>query len=87
MPIPTNKESLQSAISKQYNQLVKELSEIPIELTTVKELDGHAKNTLMSINNLVAYLVGWGYSVYKWAVTEGGTGPSFWWRQKNSDII
>lgn len=66
MPIPTNKESLQSAITKQYNQLVKELSSIPIELTTVNELDGHSKNTLMSINNLIAYLVGWGNLVLKW---------------------
>ena len=66
MPIPTNKESLQSEISKQYNQLVKELASIPIELTTLNELDGHKKDTLMSINNLVAYLVGWGNLVLKW---------------------
>ncbi len=66
MPIPTNKESLQSAIISNYNQLMKELASIPIELTTVNELDGHAKNTLMSINNLVAYLVGWGNLVLKW---------------------
>lgn len=66
MPIPTNKESLQSAIISNYTQLRKELSSIPVELTTFNELEGHAKNTLMSINNLVAYLVGWGNLVLKW---------------------
>jgi hypothetical protein len=66
MPIPNNKESLHNAIISNYTSLVKELSSIPIELTTVKELEGHAKNTLMSINNLIAYLVGWGNLVLKW---------------------
>jgi len=45
---------------------MKELASIPIELTTLNELDGHKKDTLMSINNLVAYLVGWGNLVLKW---------------------
>lgn len=38
----------------------KELVTIPYELTTIQELEGHSKGTLMSLNNLVAYLVGWG---------------------------
>jgi hypothetical protein len=29
-------------------------------------LKGHSKNTVMSINNLLAYLVGWGQLVLKW---------------------
>ena len=32
----------------------------------VCQLEGHSKSTLMSINDLVAYLVGWGQLVLKW---------------------
>jgi hypothetical protein len=34
------------------------LSTNPNDLTTNKELEGHSKNTLMSINDLLAYIVG-----------------------------
>lgn len=30
------------------------------------ELEGHVKGTLMSVHNLVSYLVGWGELVLKW---------------------
>jgi hypothetical protein len=66
MAIPTNKTELLNAINDNYNKLVNELNTIPIEYTTIAELEGHAKNTYMSINNLVAYLVGWGQLVLKW---------------------
>ena len=66
MAIPKNKEELLKAITDNYKKLATELSNIPIELTEIKELEGHSKNTLMSINNLVAYLVGWGQLVLKW---------------------
>src|SRR6218665_1470452 len=66
MAVPANKEELQSAIKTNYKKLKKELSEIPIELTTIPNLEGHAKNTLMSINNLISYLTGWGELVLKW---------------------
>jgi hypothetical protein len=49
-----------------YKKLSIELSNIPNNLTAIEELEGHSKNTLMSINNLVAYLVGWGQLVLKW---------------------
>lgn len=66
MAIPKNKDELLKAIIDNYNVLKIELSNIPIEHTEIKELDGHSKNTLMSINNLVAYLHGWGQLVLKW---------------------
>jgi len=66
MAIPKDKDELQKAIVDNYKKLTTELSNIPIELTEKKELDGHSKNTLMSINNLVAYLIGWGQLVLKW---------------------
>lgn len=66
MSIPTNKEELIKAINSNYSKLKNELSTIPFELTSIQELEGHSKGTLMSINNLVAYLVGWGELVLKW---------------------
>jgi hypothetical protein len=66
MAIPKNKEELHKAIVENYNKLKLELSNIPIEFTTIKDLEGHSKNSYMSINDLVAYLVGWGQLVLKW---------------------
>lgn len=66
MAVPKDKDELLKAIIDNYEKLTTELSNIPIDLTEEKELDGHSKNTLMSINDLVAYLVGWGQLVLKW---------------------
>lgn len=66
MAIPASKEELQHAIQTNYSKLRKELLAIPYELTRAKNLEGHSKGTLMSINNLVSYLIGWGELVLKW---------------------
>jgi len=66
MAVPTNKEELQKAILSNYTKLKKELLTIPFEKTSINELAGHSKGTLMSINNLISYLVGWGELVIKW---------------------
>ena len=29
-------------------------------------MEGHAKDTIMSVNNLVSYLIGWNELVLKW---------------------
>jgi hypothetical protein len=66
MAIPNNKIELIKAIKESYEKLNIELTNITNDLAEIKELQGHAKNTLMSINNLVAYLIGWGQLVLKW---------------------
>lgn len=66
MAIPKDKDELVKAIIENYKKLTTELANIPVDLTEKKEIEGHSKNTLMSINNLVAYLVGWGQLVLKW---------------------
>lgn len=66
MGVPINKEELEKAIVTNYNKLKKELLTIPKELTTLQELEGHSRGTLMSINNLVGYIIGWGELVLKW---------------------
>lgn len=66
MAIPKDKDELTKAINDNYKKLTEELSNIPIDLTKTKDLDRHSKNSLMSINDLFAYLVGWGQLVLKW---------------------
>jgi hypothetical protein len=66
MAIPKDKDELLKAIADNYKKLSTELNNIPIDQTELKDLEGHAKNTLMSIKDLLAYLVGWGQLVLKW---------------------
>jgi hypothetical protein len=66
MAIPQNKDELLAAIQTHYRQLQEELTCIPEHLTQQKKLDGHTANTMMSIADLVAYLIGWGELVLKW---------------------
>ncbi|MDX8572389.1 ClbS/DfsB family four-helix bundle protein [Elizabethkingia sp. HX QKY] len=75
MPVPANKEELLKAIETNYSKLKKELETISVEETAVKELDGHTKGTLMSIDNLLAYLVGWGELVLKWNKSRAENRP------------
>jgi hypothetical protein len=70
MAVPANKEELQIAIETNYSKLKKELSNIPVELTSISNLEGHAKNTMMNINNLASYLIGWGELVLKWNIKK-----------------
>lgn len=66
MAVPKNKEELIFEIENSYSKLKKDLETIPTKLTREKELEGHAKETKMSISDLVAYLIGWGELVLKW---------------------
>lgn len=70
MAVPVNKKELILTINTNYIKLKKELKNIPIELTTLKDLEGHSKGTLMSINNLLSYLLGWQELVLKWNIKK-----------------
>lgn len=66
MAVPTSKSELIQAITTNYSKLRKELATISSEAATVKDMEGHASGTLMSVNNLLSYLIGWGALVLKW---------------------
>ena len=66
MPVPTSKDQLIEAITINYMHLRKELLHIDNEQSSVKELEGHVKGSLISVQNLLAYLIGWGQLVLKW---------------------
>lgn len=66
MAVPANKQELLAAIETNYARLALDLRRVSPEQSALKTMDGHAKGTLMSVHNLVAYLVGWNELVLKW---------------------
>ncbi len=66
MAIPKNKTELILAIQDTYSKLKTDLIDLPLDLVNLVELEGHKKDSQMSIANLVAYLIGWGELVLKW---------------------
>ena len=66
MAIPSDKEELIIAIESNYKKLKTEIDWVPEELSDAKTLAGHSKGSVMSIKNLISYLIGWGELVLKW---------------------
>lgn len=66
MAVPNNKEQLTDAIEKNYRLLKIQISRFPSSQTASKLLEGHAKDTQMSLEDLISYLIGWGQLVLKW---------------------
>lgn len=66
MGVPQTKSELLLAIDKNYNKLSGYLELIPPDLASDKSMEGHAKDTVMSVCNLVSYLLGWNKLVIKW---------------------
>lgn len=64
--VPQTKDELLKAIHLNFEKLWHILSAIPADQVTEKSLAGHAKNTQMSVKDLVAYLTGWNELVMKW---------------------
>ena len=66
MAIPQNKAELLLAINSGYDRLVRDLATLSEDVTVDASLEGHAKGTLMSVRDLVSYLIGWNELVLKW---------------------
>lgn len=66
MAIPISKSELLEAISSRFAKLDTALDAVPLNMVDEKSMDGHAKGTMMSVNNLVSYLIGWNELVLKW---------------------
>ena len=78
MAVPENAEQLHKAIESGFVKLVRELETVPADLAGIRELDGHAAGTVMSVNDLLAYLIGWGELVLKWVqARRAGADPDF----------
>lgn len=70
MPVPQNKDELLKAIEHNFSNLIQDLRAIPDDLVDRKSLDGHVAGSLMSVTNLLAYLVGWNELVLKWLAKD-----------------
>lgn len=75
MAVPQNKSELLAAIDKTYIALAKDLAAIPPQRTSDKALEGHAQGTMMSVHDLVAYLLGWNLLVLKWLAKDRAHQP------------
>lgn len=64
--VASNKKELIQAIRSSYEKLRPEFENIPKKLENEKSMEGQIKNTKMSVNNLLSYLVGWGELMLKW---------------------
>jgi hypothetical protein len=73
--IPHNKETLLAAINQHFEKLFNELQHIPPEKTRDSNMEGHVKDTYMSVSNLVAYLLGWNELVLKWITKKDAGEP------------
>ena len=66
MPIPTSRSELLDAIEGNFAKLFKDLETVPAARCHETTLEGNAKGTMMNVQNLVNYLVGWNHLVLKW---------------------
>lgn len=66
MTVPASKQELLAAIETNYARLVLDLARVTPERIRLKTMEGHAKGTMMSVHDLVAYLTGWNELVLKW---------------------
>ncbi|UCA45452.1 ClbS/DfsB family four-helix bundle protein [Pseudochrobactrum sp. XF203] len=66
MAIPQTKDELTDAVTVNFDSLMRIVRKVPADRITEKSLDGHAKDTQMSVKDLLAYLTGWNELVIKW---------------------
>lgn len=66
MGVPSSKAELLDAVNKTFIELSADLDRVPLELVRAPLLPGHAKNTVISPADLVAYLIGWNQQVLTW---------------------
>ncbi|AMS43969.1 ClbS/DfsB family four-helix bundle protein [Aminobacter sp. NyZ550] len=75
MPVPQNKGELLKAIEHNFGNLIGDLNAVPEDLVDQRSLDGHVTGSLMSVSNLLAYLVGWNELVLKWLAKDAAGQP------------
>lgn len=64
--VPQNKEELIYEIKTNFSKLWLDLESFPENLAAEQELEWQVKNTKVSVNNLVSYLIWWWNLVLKW---------------------
>ncbi|EIL0628656.1 ClbS/DfsB family four-helix bundle protein, partial [Salmonella enterica] len=54
MGVPQTKSELLNAMDKDFSKLIGYLNAIPSELLSEKSMEGHAKDTMMSVRDLIS---------------------------------
>lgn len=75
MAIPQCQQELLHALRTTYTKLATDLTTVPHKRARELALEGHAKGTLMSVADLVAYLIGWNALVLKWCERDAQGKP------------
>lgn len=75
MAVPQNKIELLKAIGTTFDKLLKDLRAVPPAKVDESSMEGHAKDTRMSVANLAAYLLGWNELVLKWLDRDAAGEP------------
>lgn len=66
MAIQRDKDALLERIDASFAKLRGDLAAVPEQLARERSMVGHARETQMSVSDLIAYLVGWNELVLKW---------------------
>ena len=87
MAVPATKDDLLTAIRTEYARLCADLDRVPTDSARELVLPGHAKDTMMSPADLLAYLIGWNEQVLTWHARRAAGLPdelpaaSFGWNE------
>ncbi len=73
MAIPQSKTELIEALETRFEKLMRSLDDVPRDRADKRELEGHSQATLMSVSDLISYLIGWNEQVLQW-LTEDDAG-------------
>lgn len=75
MAIPRDKDELLDSINSGFGRLFADLVLVDPAKADACTMEGHARGTLMSVSNLVAYLIGWNELVVKWLERDAAGEP------------
>ncbi len=75
MAIPRDKDELLDSINSGFGRLFADLVLVDPAKADACTMEGHARGTLMSVSNLVAYLIGWNELVLKWLERDAAGEP------------
>lgn len=87
MAVPASRAELLGAITTSFDSLSRDLDRVAPERVRERTMPGHAAGTVMSVCDLVAYLVGWGEQVLVWherrrqGLADEFPAPGYQWNQ------
>lgn len=75
MAVPASKDALLTAIDTEFGKVIRDFRAVPPAQAMDRTLEGHAKDTRMSVADLAAYLIGWNELVLNWLDRDAAGQP------------